>query len=113
MLEAPNPATRPTRSALATLLLALGTGALLLLGTGCSTARSAIMLPFEVADRSLDLAGKSLSLAAQGVDLAARGGRFAYEQMSARMDTAEAGARVVGEAVRTARDARGSSATSR
>jgi hypothetical protein len=109
----PNPATRAARSAPAALLLALGLAALPLLGSGCATARTAILLPFEVADRSLDLAGKSLGLAAQGVELAARGGRLAYEQINARMDTAEAGARVVGEAVRAARDAEGSNAGSR
>jgi len=111
MIEAPNPSnrpsrpnhrTRPGRSTAASLLLALGIAVLPWLGSGCAATRTAVMLPFEVADRSLSLAGKSLSLAAQGVDLAARGGRLAYEQIHARMDTAEAGARVVGEAVRAA-----------
>ena len=112
MLDARNPSNRPTRTSLRILLLALATGALLL-GSGCSTARKAVLLPFEVADRSLDLAGKSLSLAAQGVELAAKGGRLAYDQVSARMETAEAGARLVGEAVRAARDSRGSAARAR
>ena len=101
-----NERTNRSRRGLTALFLC---GALALL-PGCTTAKQLVMLPFEVAERTLTIAEKTVDLGIQGVRLANESRKVATERTVQGLALAESGVGLLSDAVRAVANATDSEA---